>query len=48
MLITGDQFDRMVDRGAFDGFPPSKIELIHGEIRIMNPAGPVHDDPRPR
>lgn len=44
LYITGEQFDRMVDRGAFAAFPPGKIELIHGEIRIMNPAGPVHDD----
>jgi Uma2 family endonuclease len=42
--ITGAEFDSMVERGAFDGFGPRKIELIHGELRVMNPAGPVHDD----
>jgi len=29
--------------GAFDHLN-RKIELIYGEIREMNPAGPVHDD----
>ena len=42
--ITGAEFDSMVDRGAFDGFGPRKIELIRGELRFMNPAGPIHDD----
>ena len=42
--ITGPEFDSMVDRGAFDGLSPRKIELIRGELRFMNPAGPVHDD----
>ena len=42
--ITGAEFDSMVDRGAFDGLKPRKIELIRGELRFMNPAGPVHDD----
>ena len=42
--ITGELFDQMVLRGAFDHFTPGKIELIRGEIRFMNPAGPIHDD----
>lgn len=42
--ITGAEFDSMVERGAFDGLSPRKIELIRGELRFMNPAGPVHDD----
>ncbi len=33
----------MVARGAFDHLN-RKIELIRGEIREMNPAGPIHDD----
>ena len=33
----------MVLRGAFDGLDPMKIELLHGELRFMNPAGPVHE-----
>lgn len=36
-------YDQMVARGAFDHLN-RKIELIRGEIREMNPAGPVHDD----
>lgn len=42
--ITGADFDAMVERGAFDVIGPRKVELIHGELRFMNPAGPVHDD----
>ncbi len=42
--LTGAEFDSMVERGAFDGMGPRKIELIRGELRFMNPAGPVHDD----
>ena len=42
--ISGAEFDSMVDRGAFDGLSPRKIELIRGELRFMNPAGPIHDD----
>ena len=40
--LTGDDFDRMVQRGAFVDLEPLKIELIYGELRFMNPAGPVH------
>jgi Uma2 family endonuclease len=42
--ITGAEFDAMVERGAFDCIGPKKVELIHGELRFMNPAGPLHDD----
>ena len=42
--LTGADFDSMVERGAFDKIGPMKIELIHGELRFMNPAGPIHDD----
>lgn len=42
--LTGADFDSMVERGAFDRIGPMKIELIHGELRLMNPAGPIHDD----
>ena len=41
--LRGTDFDSMVDRGAFDGLEPMKIELIHGELRLMNPAGPIHE-----
>lgn len=42
--LTGAEFDAMVQRGAFEVIGPRKIELIRGELRIMNPAGPIHDD----
>ena len=42
--LTGADFDSMVERGAFDRIGPMKIEFIHGELRFMNPAGPIHDD----
>ncbi len=41
--LTSDEFDRMVQCGAFDHLN-RKIELIRGELREMNPAGPLHDD----
>lgn len=41
--LTGNDFDRMVQRGAFIDLEPLKIELIYGELRFMNPAGPVHE-----
>ncbi|MGB7345182.1 MAG: Uma2 family endonuclease [Pirellulaceae bacterium] len=41
--LTADEFDRMVNLGAFDHLN-RKIELIRGELREMNPAGPLHDD----
>ncbi len=42
--LTGADFDSMVERGAFDGIAPRKVELIRGELRFMSPAGPIHDD----
>lgn len=42
--LTGPEFDAMVDRGAFDCIQAKKVELIRGELRFMNPAGPLHDD----
>ncbi|MCR9295344.1 MAG: Uma2 family endonuclease [bacterium] len=41
--LTTDEYDQMVQRGAFDHLN-RKIELIRGELREMNPAGPLHDD----
>lgn len=41
--LTADEYDRMVERGAFDGLH-RKIELIRGETRERNPAGPLHND----
>ena len=42
--LTSTEFDAMVDRGAFDCIEGKKVELIRGELRFMNPAGPIHDD----
>ena len=42
LRLTVEQYDRMVDQGAFDNLC-KKIELIRGEIQSMNPAGPRHD-----
>ena len=36
-------YDQMIARGAFYHLN-RKIELIRGEIRETNPAGPIHDD----
>ena len=43
LKLTTQEYDQMIARGAFVGIP-KKIELIHGELREMNPAGPVHED----
>ena len=41
--LSGSDFDRMVQRGAFVDLQPLKVELIYGELRLMNPAGPVQE-----
>ncbi len=41
--LRGVDFDTMAEQGAFNSLEPMKIELIHGELRFMNPAGPIHD-----
>lgn len=41
--LTLAEYDAMVVRGAFDTLD-RKVELIHGELIEMNPAGPLHDD----
>ncbi|MEM1228469.1 MAG: Uma2 family endonuclease [Planctomycetota bacterium] len=43
LRISSEEYDRMIQRGAFVGIA-KKIELIHGELREMNPAGPIHED----
>lgn len=42
--LTGTQFDKMVENGAFTALGPLKVELINGDLRFKNPAGPIHDD----
>jgi Uma2 family endonuclease len=36
--ITHDQYNAMIERGDFS-HDPRRLELIHGEIRIMSPLG---------
>lgn len=43
LQLTLGEYDRMAQSGAFDHLQ-RKIELIHGELIEMNPAGPQHDD----
>lgn len=43
LKLTAAEYDEMIAKGAFDGIH-RKIELIRGELREMNPAGPVHED----
>lgn len=42
--LTGNEFDAMVERGAFECIGPKKVELLHGALRFTTPAGPLHDD----
>lgn len=43
LRLAIQDYERMIARGAFDGLG-KRVELIHGELLEMNPAGPVHDD----
>lgn len=43
LRLTADEYDSMIERGAFSGLT-RRIELIRGELREMNPAGPLHED----
>jgi Uma2 family endonuclease len=40
--FTLDQYERMVEAGAFDGRLNQHVEFIRGEIREMNPIGSYH------
>lgn len=40
--FTLEQYERMVEAGAFDGRCRQHVEFIHGEIREMNPIGSFH------
>jgi Uma2 family endonuclease len=37
-----DQYERMVEAGAFDGRLRQRVEFIRGEIREMNPIASFH------
>jgi Uma2 family endonuclease len=41
--LNVDEYNRMVTMGAFSHLN-RRIELVRGEIREMNPAGPLHND----
>lgn len=43
LRLTIDDYERMIANGAFVGID-RRIELIHGEMREMSPAGPFHFD----
>ncbi len=43
LRLRPEEYDAMIAHGAFDGLQ-RRIELIRGELREMNPAGPVHED----
>lgn len=43
LRLTPDEYDAMIAKGAFVGID-RRIELIQGELREMNPAGPLHFD----
>ena len=43
LRLTIEDYERMIANGAFVGIE-RRLELIHGEIREMNPAGPYHYD----
>ena len=42
LRITFDEYTEMVADGAFEALRDRRIELIHGELRAMNPPGPSH------
>jgi Uma2 family endonuclease len=39
-----EEYDQLIERGAFDGERRRRLELIHGELREMSPIGPEHED----
>ncbi|REJ95494.1 MAG: Uma2 family endonuclease [Planctomycetota bacterium] len=42
--VTIDQFERMIDRGAFTGRSEQRVELIRAELRSMSPIGVDHEN----
>ena len=38
------QFDAMIDAGVFSAESDRQIQLLNGEIVIMTPPNPLHDD----
>jgi Uma2 family endonuclease len=42
--LTLDEYERMIEGGAFDALRDRRIELIDGELREMTPPGPTHTE----
>ena len=38
------QYDRMVETGVFDPREQRRLEFIRGEVRVMTPIGPWHEE----
>ncbi len=43
LKLTVAEYDQKIAIGAFDRLD-RRVELIHGELREINPAGPLHED----
>jgi len=42
--LSLEQYDLLIQSGAFDARQRVRMELIHGELRDMAPIGPLHDE----
>jgi len=42
--FTIDQYEQMIQCGAFAGADAKRIELVRGELRMMSPQGPEHGE----
>jgi Uma2 family endonuclease len=42
--VTIEEYDRMIEAGAFEPAEEHHVELIRGEIREMSPIHPPHED----
>jgi Uma2 family endonuclease len=43
-IFTIDQYEHMIQCGAFAGPNAKRIELVRGELRMMSPHGPEHGE----
>jgi Uma2 family endonuclease len=42
LRLTLNDYERMVEQGAFDWMGDRRLELIYGELREATPPGPTH------